>query len=80
MKYIRLKDSKDEHDDEEEDVGSQDRHLIDALLSFFINVNHIYGKGREMIKTWTKNKDQYPETATTSSVILISYLDYNSQR
>lgn len=51
MKYIRLKDSKDEHDDEEEDVGSQDRHLIDALLSFFINVNPIYGKGREMIKT-----------------------------
>lgn len=50
MKYIRLKDSKDEHDDEEEDVGSQDRYLIDGLLSFFTNVNSIYGKGKMIIK------------------------------
>lgn len=42
MQYVRLKDGKDEHDDEEEDVGSQDRHLIDGLLRFFTNVNSIY--------------------------------------
>lgn len=50
MKYIRLKDSEDEHDDEEEGVGSQDRYLIDGLLSFFTNVNSIYGKGKKTVK------------------------------
>lgn len=50
MKYIRLKDSKDEHDNEEEGIGSQDCYLIDGLLSFFTNVNSIYGKGKKTIK------------------------------
>ena len=50
MKYIHLKDSEDEHDDEEEGVGSQDRYLIDGLLSFFTNVNSIYGKGKKTVK------------------------------
>lgn len=45
MKSVRLKDGKDEHDDEEEDVGSQDGALIDALFSFFTDFNPIYGRG-----------------------------------
>ena len=42
MKHVRLKDGKDEHDNEEEDVGGQDRYLIDGFLSFFANVISIY--------------------------------------
>lgn len=38
MKYVRFKDCKNEHDDEEEDVGSQNRHLIDALFGYFADV------------------------------------------
>lgn len=37
-KCLRLKDSKDEHDNEEQDVGCQDRQLINALLSLFTDV------------------------------------------
>lgn len=40
-KYIRLKDSKNEHDDEEEDVGRQNGHLIDAVFRDFTDVNRI---------------------------------------
>ncbi|TNN85205.1 hypothetical protein EYF80_004555 [Liparis tanakae] len=36
IKYIRLKDRKDEHDDEEENVGTQDCYLINGLL--FTNI------------------------------------------
>lgn len=41
MKYVRFKDCKNEHDDEEEDVGSQNRHLIDALFGYFADVYSI---------------------------------------
>lgn len=51
MKHIRLKDSKDEHDDEEKDVGNQDCYLINGLLSFFTNVISFYRKGKIIIKT-----------------------------
>lgn len=50
MKYIRLKDSKDEHDDEEEDVGSQNRDLVNCLLGFLANVKSIYREGKKIIK------------------------------
>lgn len=60
MKYVRLKDSEDEHDDEEEDIGSQDRNLIDGLLSFFTYVNSIYKKWNKIIKDWTKKQKTIP--------------------
>lgn len=44
LQSIRLKDSKDEHDDEEEDVRSQDGHLINALPSFVSNTNSLCSK------------------------------------
>lgn len=44
LQNIRLKDSKDEHDDEEEDVRSQDGHLVNALLSFVSNTNSLCSK------------------------------------
>lgn len=51
MENIRLKDGEDEHDDEEEDVGREDGHLIDDLLRFFADVHSVCEKGREMIKS-----------------------------
>lgn len=42
MKYIRLKDCKNKHDDEEEDVGRQNGHLVNALLGYNTDVNSIY--------------------------------------
>lgn len=42
MKYIRLKDRKNKHDDEEEDVGRQNGHLVNALLGYNSDVNSIY--------------------------------------
>lgn len=44
LQSIRLKDSKDEHDDEEEDVRSQDGRLVNALLSFVSNTNSLCSK------------------------------------
>lgn len=44
LQNIRLKDSKDEHDDEEEDVRSQDGRLVNALLSFVSNTNSLCSK------------------------------------
>lgn len=41
MKYARFKDCKNEHDDEEEDVGSQNRHLINAVFGYFTDVYSI---------------------------------------
>lgn len=49
MENIRLKDGEDEHDDEEEDVGREDGHLIDALLRFFTDVLSVCEKGRKMV-------------------------------
>lgn len=47
VKYVRLKDGKDEHDDEEEGVGREHRYLVDGLLRFFGNIISIYRrKGR----------------------------------
>lgn len=40
-KYIRLKDCKNEHDDEEEDVGCHNCNLINALLRFYTQVQSI---------------------------------------
>lgn len=51
LQNIRLKDSKDEHDDEEEDVRSQDGRLVNALLSFVSNTNSLCSK--EFDKTET---------------------------
>lgn len=68
MNYIRLKDSKDEHDDKEEGIGSQDCYLIDGLLSFFTNVNSICGKGKKTVKArvWLEQyAHQYSATETT---------------
>lgn len=45
LQSIRLKDSKDEHDDEEEDVCSQDSRLINALLCFVINTDSLCKQG-----------------------------------
>lgn len=36
--YVRFKDGKNEHDDKEEDVGRQNRHLIDALFGYLTHV------------------------------------------
>lgn len=58
LQNIRLKDSKDEHDDEEEDVRSQDGHLVNALLSFVSNTNSLCSKEldkRETVKL--RNED-----------------------
>lgn len=44
LQSVRLKDSKDEHDDEEEDVRSQDGRLINAALSFVSNTNSLCSK------------------------------------
>lgn len=44
LQSVRLKDSEDEHDDEEKDVWSQDGHLINAALSFASNTNSLCGK------------------------------------
>lgn len=44
LQSVRLKDSKDEHDDEEEDVRSQHGRLINAALSIVSNTNSLCGK------------------------------------
>lgn len=50
IKYIRLKNSKDEHDDEEEDVGGQDRHLIDGFVAFFDKIHSVCRRKEEKDK------------------------------
>ena len=52
-KYIRLKDSEDEHDDEEEDVGGQDGYLVNGFLGFFANIISIYRR-KERINASTE--------------------------
>lgn len=42
MQYIRLKDRKNEHHDEEEDVGRQNGHLVNAILGYYADVISIY--------------------------------------
>lgn len=37
-KYVRFKDGENEHDDEEEGVGRQNRHPVDALFGYFADV------------------------------------------
>lgn len=44
MTHVRFKDCKNEHDDEEEDIGCQNRHLVDALYGFFTDVFSVWKK------------------------------------
>lgn len=71
MKSLRLKDSKDEHDDEEEDVGRQNRHLIDGLLAFYTDVNSICGSGTNGALS---QKTEAPVCYHSTSVHLILYI------